>query len=179
MTDTLDIYGLVAEFDTPDELVEAAGLAYEAGYRNMDAYSPFPVHHLAEAMGFHRSHMPLITLIGGLIGAIIGYLMQYYISVLAYPLNVGGRPLVSWPAWIPVTFEMTVLFAAFGAVFGMLALNGLPQPYHPLFNVPRFSLASQDRFFLAIEATDPKFDFEQTWSFLESLGPDEISVVEP
>lgn len=178
-TPTLDIYGLLAEFDTPDQLLHAAETAHEAGYRKMDAYSPYPVHHLAEAMGFRRTYMAYIGLAGGIVGLLVGYGLQYYVTVMAYPLNIGGRPLLRWPAWIPVTFETTVLFAAVTLVLAMLALNGLPQPYHPLFNVERFSLATQDRFFLAIEADDPMFDLEETRRFLQSLGPDEITVVEP
>ncbi len=173
-----DIYGIMAEFDTPKAIVAAARQAYEAGYRKMDAYTPFPIEELAEAIGFHKNRLPLLVLIGGLIGCIGGYLLQYYLSVIAYPINVGGRPLHSWPAFIPPTFETTVLIAAFFAVFGMLALNGLPQPYHPVFNVPRFELASRTHFFLCIEASDPKFDLVQTRRFLESLGASEVTDVE-
>ncbi len=173
-----DIYGIMAEFDSPTAIVAAARQAYEAGYRKMDAYTPFPIEELAEAIGFHKNRLPLLVLIGGLIGCIGGYLLQYYLSVIAYPINVGGRPLHSWPAFIPPTFETTVLIAAFFAVFGMLALNGLPQPYHPVFNVPRFELASRTHFFLCIEASDPKFDLIQTRRFLESLGASEVTDVE-
>jgi hypothetical protein len=173
-----DIYGIMAEFDTPKAVVAAARQAYQAGYRKMDAYTPFPIEELAEAIGFHKNRLPLLVLIGGLIGCIGGYLLQYYLSVIAYPINVGGRPLHSWPAFIPPTFETTVLIAAFFAVFGMLALNGLPQPYHPVFNVPRFELASRTHFFLCIEASDPKFDLVQTRRFLESLGASEVTDVE-
>ena len=173
------IYGLMAEFDNPEDLLEAARRAYVGGYRRMDAYSPFPVEGLAEAIGFHRTQLPLVVLLGGMAGGLGGYLLQYYTAVIDYPLNAGGRPLHSWPAFIPVTFEMTVLIAALAAVLGMLALNGLPRPYHPVFNVPRFEMASRNLFFLCIESTDSLFDFEQTRQFLEALGPREIHAVEP
>jgi len=172
------IYGLLAEFSDPTELVAAARRAYEEGYRQMDAYSPFPVEELAEALGFHRTRVPLIVLIGGLVGCIGGYFLQYYIAAIHYPLNIGGRPLNSWPAFIPITFELTVLIAALSAVLGLLALNGLPMPYHPVFNVPRFALATRDRFFLCIEATDPLFDLEGTRRFMERLVPREVSEVD-
>jgi hypothetical protein len=172
------IYGLLAEFSNPTELVTAARRAREEGYQRVDAYTPFPVEGLAEALGFHHSGVPLLVLIGGVVGCVTGYLMQYYLSAVDYPLNVGGRPLNSWPAFIPITFELTILFAALTAVLGMLALNGLPMPYHPLFNVPRFALATRDRFFLCIEATDPKFDREETRRFLERLVPREVSEVD-
>ncbi len=165
------IFGLVAEFGEVKQLVAAAHRAREAGYRRMDAFTPFPVAELPEALGARRSRLPFIVLIGGLIGAAAGYFMQYYASVVSYPLNVGGRPLHSWPSFVPVTFEMTILVAALSAVLGMFALNGLPQPYHPLFNVPQFALASRDRFFLSIEASDPQFDRVATRVFLESLKP--------
>jgi len=169
----------MAEFDNPEDLLEAARRAYVGGYRRMDAYSPFPVEGLAEAIGFHRTQLPLVVLLGGMAGGLGGYLLQYYTAVIDYPLNAGGRPLHSWPAFIPVTFEMTVLIAALAAVLGMLALNGLPRPYHPVFNVPRFEMASRNLFFLCIESTDSLFDFEQTRQFLEALGPREIHAVEP
>jgi hypothetical protein len=174
----LAIYGLMAEFEDPNDLITAARGAHAAGYRNMDAYSPFPVEGLAEALGLSDHRLPRIVLIGGLIGGTAGYLLQYYVSVIAYPLNIGGRPLHSWPAFIPVTFETTVLVAALSAVLGMLALNGLPMPYHPVFNVPRFALATRNRFFLCIEATDPKFDREETMRFLAGLKAREVSDVE-
>ncbi|HXH12932.1 MAG TPA: DUF3341 domain-containing protein [Alphaproteobacteria bacterium] len=165
------LYGLMAEFDGPDALLEAARRAYEEGYRRLDAYSPFPVPGLAEAIGFRRTRLPLIVLFGGIVGGLGGYYLQYWISAIDYPLNVGGRPLHSWPAFIPVTFELTVLVAALAAVLGMLALNGLPMPHHPVFNVPAFELATRNRFFLCIEATDPQFDAVGTKSFLETLKP--------
>ena len=145
----------------------------------MDGYSPFPIDGLAEAIGFHRTRVPLIVLIGGIVGCLGGFFLQYLASVIDYPINVGGRPLNSWPAFIPITFEITILAAAATAVLGMLALNGLPQPYHPVFNAPRFALATRDRFFLCIEATDPRFDSEATRRFLEGLGAKEVTDVEP
>jgi hypothetical protein len=172
------IYGLLAEFDSPEALVAAARRAREAGYRKMDAYTPFPVEELNDALELGRTGVPIIVLIGGLLGAVLGYALQYYISVIDYPINVGGRPLHSWPAFIPVTFETTVLVAGLFAVLGMLALNGLPMPYHPIFNAPRFSLASHDRFFLCIEAADPKFDAHETRRFLDGLAPRALTEVE-
>jgi hypothetical protein len=170
-------YGVIAEFDDPTSLVAAATNAHSAGYRCMDAYSPFPIEELHHAMGSHQSRLPLIVLIGGLVGCLGGYALQYWASAIAYPLNVAGKPLHSWPAFIPVTFECTILGAALSAVLGMLALNGLPMPYHPVFNVPRFALASRNRFFLCIEAKDPKFDLEDTRHFLETLNPREVTTV--
>jgi hypothetical protein len=170
-------YGLMAEFDTPDRIVEAARLTSEAGYRKIDAYSPFPIEALAEAIGFHHNGVPLVVLIGGILGCVSGYAMQWWINVVNYPIVVGGRPLNSWPAFIVVTFEMTILFAGIFAVFGMLALNGLPMPYHPVFNVPRFAFATKDRFFLIVFASDPKYNAADTRRFLESLEPRSISEV--
>ena len=171
------VYGLMAEFDDPGSLVTATERAHHEGYRCMDAYSPFPIEELHEALGSHHTRLPLIVLIGGLVGCLGGYALQYWVSVLAYPLNVGGKPFHSWPAFIPVTFECTILGAALSAVLGMLALNGLPEPYHPVFSVQRFALASRNRFFLCIEARDPKFDETRTKAFLESLGPREVTTV--
>jgi len=170
-------YGLLAEFDDPTSLVAAASRSREAGYRCMDAYSPFPIVELHHALGSPQSRLPLIVLIGGLVGCLGGYALQYWAAAIAYPLNVAGKPLHSWPAFIPVTFECTILGAALSAVLGMLALNGLPMPYHPVFNVPRFALASRNRFFLCIEAKDPKFDVEDTRRFLETLNPLEVTTV--
>lgn len=173
------IYGVMAEFDNPEMLRDGAERAHAAGYRRMDAYSPFPVEGLAEVIGFKRTHLPLIVLIGGILGGIGGFYLQYWSSVIDYPLIVGGKPYNSWPAFIPVTFETTILGAALAAVLGMLGLNGLPMPYHPVFNVERFALASRDRFFLCIEAADPKFDIVDTVEFLRSLNPSSIHEVEP
>jgi hypothetical protein len=172
------VYGLMAEFETPEDLLAAAERARDAGYQRMDAYTPFPVEGLAEAIGFRRTWLPLIVLVGGIIGCAGGYFLQYWISVIDYPLNIGGRPLHSWPAFVVVTFELTILVAALSAVLGMLALNGLPTPYHPVFNVPRFAFATRDRFFLCIEATDPKFHPDETRRFLERSQPRQISEVE-
>jgi hypothetical protein len=171
------LYGLMAEFDNPTELVAAANAARLDGYRRMDAYSPIPIEELHEALGFHHTKLPLIVLLGGIFGGVGGYALQYWTQVIAYPLNIGGRPFHSWPSFIPVTFETTILGAALSAVFGMLALNGLPMPYHPVFNAPRFALASRSRFFLCIEARDPRFDLEATHRFLESLNPRGVSEV--
>jgi hypothetical protein len=173
----LAIYGMMAEFDTTSDLVAAARRTHEAGYRQIDAYSPFPVEGLADEIGFRKNAVPLVVLIGGVLGAISGYVLQYWISAVSYPINVGGRPYNSWPAFIVVTFETTILFAGLAAVLGMLALNGLPMPYHPVFNVPRFAFATRDRFFLIIFSSDPKYDAAATRTFLESLGPRSISEV--
>ncbi|MEW6272686.1 MAG: DUF3341 domain-containing protein [Thermodesulfobacteriota bacterium] len=172
------IYGLLAEFTEPNELIAAIRQARGAGYRRMDAYTPYPIEEVSEELGVHGNRLPLIVLLGALAGLVGGYALQYWTSVIDYPLNVGGRPLNSIVSFVPITFETTVLLAAFAAVLGMLALNGLPQPYHPVFNVPRFALASRDRFFLCIEATDPMFDRELTRRFLERLVPRSVSEVE-
>ena len=173
------VYGVMAEFETPTELLVATRQAYAAGYRRMDAYTPFPIEELTDALGFHHTRLPLIVLIGGLVGCLGGFGLQYWVSTLAYPLNVGGRPFNSWPMFIPVTFETTILAAALSAVLGMLALNGLPQPFHPVFNVARFALASRNRFFLCIMARDRMFDRTGTRDFLQGLdGAREVSDVE-
>jgi hypothetical protein len=171
------LYGLMAEFKEHDELLEAAKRAYAAGYREMDAYSPFPIEGLAEALGHEYSPVPLFTLLGGMAGGLGGYFMEWYSMARLYPLNVGGRPHNSWPNFIPVTFELTVLIAALSALVAMLALNRLPQPNHPVFNVPEFQRASIDRFFLCIETEDARFERAATWKFMESLRPLQVSEV--
>jgi hypothetical protein len=173
------LYGLMAEFATPAELVKAAERTRLAGYRNFDAYSPIPIEELSEAMGLQRTRLPLIVLIGGICGGLAGYGLEYWSSVIEYPMNIGGRPFHSWPQFIPVTFETTVLGAALSAFVGMWALNGLPQPYHPVFNVPAFERASRDRFFLVVEARDPRFDLTATKQFLQGLHPVGVSDVAP
>jgi hypothetical protein len=173
------IYGVIAEFENPTALVSAARAAREKGYRKLDAYSPFPIEELNEALHLHRNRLPLIVLAGGIVGGILGYLLQYYVTVIYFPINIAGRPLDSWPSYIVITFEMTILFAALSAVLGLLALCGLPMPYHPVFNVPRFALASRNRFFLCIQARDPLFDLDKTSEFLLTLEPREVSEVAP
>jgi hypothetical protein len=171
------LYGLVAEFEDPDDLLAAAHKAHEAGYRRMDAYSPFPIEELSEAIGFHHTRMPAVVLAGGLTGATFGFLMQYIAVGLDYPLNIAGRPLFSWQSFVPITFECMILFASFAAVLSWILMNGLPRPYHPIFNAPNFERATQDRFFLCIEARDPQFNRQGTRQFLESLGPTLVSEV--
>jgi hypothetical protein len=171
------IYGMIAEFDTPSDLVRAAQAAYNSGWRRMDCYTPYPVEEAAEAIGFHKNRVSLITLIGGLMGLCAMFSLETWISTLAYPLNIAGRPTYSWPAFIIPAYEWTILFAGLSAAFGMLALNGLPSLYHPLFNAPNFRTgATDDKFFLCLESTDPKFDVTETRAFLEAQGP--VSVVE-
>jgi hypothetical protein len=173
-----EIFGVMASFPSGDALLAAAEKAREAGYEKMDGYSPFPIEGLTEAIGAPHTRLSLLVLLGALTGGIGGFLMQAWMEAIDYPKNVGGRPLISWPAFIPATFEMTILIGSFTAVIGMLALNGLPKPYHPVFNVPQFRTASRDGFFLCIESTDPKFDLEGTKSFLESLNPIGVYEVE-
>lgn len=172
-------YGVVGEFSSPKELKAAARKLREAGFTKLDAYVPFPVEGLSEALGlgFWDNLVPQLTLLGGLGGGLTGFFFQLWVNMAAYPLNVGGRPLNSWPAFIPVTFELTVLGASTFAVFGMLALNGLPQPYHPIFNAPRFERASTDGFFLCIEATDPKFAVSDATRALEGANAKNVSEV--
>jgi hypothetical protein len=177
-TPTVGTYGLMAEFDSPRSLVAACKTAREAGYTKLDAYTPYPIEAVWEALGHHKSRLPLLVLIGGLAGGIGGFLFQYWVSVIAYPMNVGGRPFNSWVAFIVPSFEMMILFAAFAAVLGMFILNGLPMPYHPAFNVERFAQASRDRYFLLIGAVDPRFDRAATRRFLEGLEPVEVAEVE-
>ncbi len=173
-----NIYGLLAEFDTPTQMVDAARLVRDAGYTKTDAFSPFPLHEIDEALGIKKSILPFLVLGGGIAGLLTGLALTYYVHVIEYPIIVGGRPYFSLPSFIPPMYELTILFAAFTAVFGMILLNGLPQPYHPVFNVPRFALATREKFFLIIEAKDPKFDLEETRSFMQSLNPQEVFDVE-
>jgi hypothetical protein len=168
------LYGVIAEFASPSDLTAAAIAARDAGYTAMDAFSPFPIHDLHKAVGMKSTGMSALVLGGGIIGGLSGFFMCWYANVISYPLNIGGKPYNSWPAWIPITFECTILLASFAAVFGMLALNGLPMPYHPLFNVRRFDQASRDKFFLVIQTRDPKFELDQVWKFLETLHPREV-----
>ena len=175
----LPIFGLIAEFGSRRELIDAVKKVRGEGYKKIEAYTPYPIEELNEALGHHRSRLPLIVLLGGIVGALAGFGLQYWVSVIAYPLNVGGRPLNSWVAFIPVPFETTILVAAFAAVLGMLALNKLPMPYHPVFNVQRFKLASRDRYFLAIAANDPLFDEVATRELLESFDPTEVNRLDP
>jgi hypothetical protein len=173
------LYGLMAEFETPEPLLAAARQARDKGYRNMDAYSPMPVEGLSEAIGFRTNTVQRMVFVAGVLGATGGFMLCWWISAVAYPHIVAGRPLNSWPAYVPITFECMVLIACITAVVGMLLLNGLPEPYHPVFNVPQFARASRDRFFLCIESTDPMFDPEETRAFLEQLQPREVMEVEP
>lgn len=189
-----EVYGIVAEFKDPDDLVHAAQAAHKAGYRNMDAFTPFPIEELSEEIGPHDTGVPRIVWIMGVMGALSGFILQYIGAFIDYRINVGGRPLGDptefsftiegltqalngWQAFIPITFEAGILFAAFGAVFGMIFLNGFPMPYHPMFNVPRFSRASQDAFFLCIEARDPLFDRGSTRQFLQNQNPLQVTEV--
>ncbi len=171
------VYGVIAEFHDAQELLDAANKTREAGYTSIDAFSPFPIHGLSDAIGFKHTKLSAVVLGMGIFGGLAGFFMCWFPNVIHYPLNIGGKPLNSWPAWIPITFETTVLFAAFGAVFGMLALNGLPMPYHPVFNVSRFEQASRDRFFLVIQARDPQFELGKVRDFLDSLNPREVTDV--
>ena len=170
------IYGLMAEFDSVDTVIAAAHRVHAAGYRKVDAYSPFPLEELSEAIGFEKNGVALVCLVGGLLGCSGAYILQWWINTIAYPVNIGGRPFHSWPSFIIVSFEMTILFSGLSAVFGMLALNGLPQPYHPVFNVPQFDAASRDRFFIVIFSSDRNYDPVGTRKFLEGLNP--LSVAE-
>jgi hypothetical protein len=179
MSEPPRIYGLMAEFVRPEEILEATRRARRAGYREMDAYTPYTVDGLATELGRQRTRIPFIVLIGGLVGATVGYLMQYYSMAINYPLNSGGRPYNSWPVFMPITFEVMVLVASFAAFLGWLFLCGLPRPHHPVFNVARFARASQDRFFLCIEASDPKFDRQATAEFLATLQPQEEIIEVP
>ena len=171
------IYGVMAEFDSPSDLVSAARAARAKGYCKLDAYSPFPIEELTEALHLHKNKLPLIVLAGGMVGGLAGFFLQYWVAAVYFPINIAGRPLNSWPSFVIITFELTILFASLSAVLGMMALCGLPMPYHPVFNVPRFSAASRNRFFLCIEAADPLFDPAGTSQFLGSLEPREVSEV--
>ncbi|MFN8489431.1 MAG: DUF3341 domain-containing protein [Caldilineaceae bacterium] len=176
---TQPLYGLMAEFRDEHELLKATRSAYDQGFRRMEAYTPFLVEELAEILGVRGRRLPLIVLAGGILGGGGGLLMQWFSATIHYPLNIGGRPYTSWPSFIPVSFELTILFASIFGLLGMFALNGLPQPYHPVFNVPDFTQASRDRFFLCIEARDPHFDLDQTRQFMEGLGAQGVFEVEP
>ena len=171
-------YGLLAEFKTPAEIYEAAAQVKEKGYRHFDCHTPFPVHGMEKAMGLGDSHVGWIVLFSGMTGGALGLLLQWWTSAVDYPLIIGGKPFFSYQAFVPVTFELTILLSAFGAVFGMLALNRLPRLYHPVFKVPEFRRASDDRFFISIEARDPRFDLEETRQFLEGLGAEQVTELE-
>ena len=173
----IGVYGMTAEFETPEALMDAAENARLAGYKKMDAYSPFPIHGLSDAIGFKSVAVPYIVFIGGFCGTIFGYTLEWWTSVVDYPLNVGGKPFNSLPAFIPIMYEATILWAALSAFFGMWALNGLPKPYHSIFNAPGFERASQDRFFLAIEAADGRYDAEETRRFLMDQKPLNVAEV--
>jgi uncharacterized membrane protein len=167
----------MAEFEDPTSLVNAARTAYQMGFRKLDAYTPFPIEELSDVLHLHKNKLPLIVLCGGILGGLTGFLLQYFVTVIYFPINVAGRPLNSWPSYVVITFELTILFGAIATVLGLLALCGLPMPYHPVFNVPRFSAASRDRFFLCIEAADPMFNLQTTSRFLESMEAKEVSEV--
>jgi hypothetical protein len=173
------VYGLLAEFKTTTELVDAARATREAGYTHTDGFSPFPIADMDEALAIPRTRIRWLILVAGITGCLFGFGMQYFANVIHYPMNIGGRPMNSWPMFIPITFELTILFTALTTVLSMLIANGFPQPYHPVFNVPSFAHASQDSFFLIIEASDPKFNREETMNFLKSLHPHEVTEVAP
>ncbi|MFO0044719.1 MAG: DUF3341 domain-containing protein [Armatimonadota bacterium] len=177
-SDPSGLYALVGEFNTPEELMHAAEAARHAGYRKMDAYSPFPIHGLSEAIGFRDTKVPWTVFMFGLLGVTTGYTLQWWTSVIDYPLNVGGKPLNSIPAFIPVSYECTILFAAFSAAIGMFVYNRLPQPYHPIFNAKNFERASQDKFFLAVEAVDPHYDAKKIEKVMKEHGAVEVSECE-
>ncbi len=176
-TEAETVYGIMAEFEHEEDVLEAAEAAYARGYRAMDAFSPHPVEGLAEAIGFHKNRVALVVLLGGLTGGLSGFFMQWYTAAVEYPFDVGGRPYFSWPAFIPITFEMTVLFAAISGVVGLILLNGLPRPYHPAFNAANFATASTDGFFLCIQSDDPMFEAEAVQAFLTEFEPKSLSVV--
>lgn len=170
-------YGVAAEFESPDDLMTAVRRTREAGYSRMDAYTPFPIHGLTDEMHFRDERVPIFMFLGGLIGGISGFFLQTYTNAWDYPFNVGGKPLIGYPAWVPITFECTILFSALTGVLSMIILNGLPKPYDPMFNIASFARASQDRFFLCIEACDPNFNVEEVTKFLEGLGPASVEAV--
>ncbi len=172
-----DIFGLMAEFGSPDDILEAARKASASGYVRLDAYTPFPMEELTDALRLKHTKLSLFVLCCGIAGCLTGFFMQYFAATTDYPLNIGGRPLNSWPQWIPITFEMTILFSAVGTFIGVFFRNGLPRPVHPVFNVDRFEHASRDKFFLCIESSDPKFDAQETRNFLQSLNPEHIHTV--
>lgn len=171
------LYGVMAEFETPGQLVAAARKVREAGFRRFDAFSPLPLHELDDAMDLHDNRVSLFTLIGGIVGACTGFGLASWVEAVALPLNIGGRPLISVPMYIPVTFELTILFGGLTAAISMIMMNGLPRPYHPVFNVDRFSNASRNKFFLCIETADPRFDYGEALKLLQSLNPEEIADV--
>ena len=171
-------WGVLGEFETPEGLLHAARRAREVGYERMDAYTPFPIHGLSDAMGFRPTKLPLLVLAGGLIGCASALGMMWFSATIHYPINVAGKPFASWPMFVPITFELTVLCASLFAVFGMLGMNGLPMPYHPIFNAPRFAFASRDRFFLCIESRDPRFQEDDVRTFLVGLGAKDVEAVE-
>ena len=173
------LHGVMGEFHDPQDLIDAIEKVRAEGYTKIDAYTPFPIEEVWEAIGHHKSPVPLVVLLGGMIGGLSGFFLQYWVSVIEYPINVGGRPFNSWPAFIPVTFECTILGAVLSAVAGVFIINGLPEPYHPVFNVPRFAFASRDRYFLCIEATDPKFDRDTARQLLRDVHATEVADVEP
>lgn len=172
------LYGLMAEFDSATELVDAARATRDAGFIKTDAFSPFPIHEMDEALGIKRSILPLLVFFGGVAGLMLGISLQVFVHYIDYPLNIGGRPYLSWILFVPPAYELTILLAGFTAVFGMLFLNGLPRPYHPVFNVPRFALATREKFFLLIEAADDKYEYAETKAFMEGLKPQEVFDVE-
>jgi hypothetical protein len=169
-----NLYGIMAEFDSATQLVDAARQVRDAGYSKTDAFTPFPLHEIDEALGIKRSILPYLCFAGGITGLLSGLGLTYFVHVIDYPIIVGGRPHFSLPAFIPPTYELTILFASFTAVFGMLFLNGLPRPYHPVFNVPRFALASREKFFLIVETADPNFEYEKTRELMNGLGAQEV-----
>jgi hypothetical protein len=177
LVQTSAVHGVMAEYSSPEDLVAAATQAKAAGYRVMDAYTPYPLEELEEPLDIRDNRISLFVLLAGICGATFGFGFLSWVNTVSYPMNIGGRPLISAPMFIPITFECTILAAGLTSAFGMLLLNGLPLPYHPVFNVPRFARASQDGFFLCIEATDPKFDLEATTRFLESTGAAEVNEV--